>query len=86
MLPHYNVIDSLSAITNTFHASDVRLIRDARDAGNHAGAIRRTAGVSAARSYLIEAYVAHYYRANKPPNMRERNSVIVMAEKLLITL
>ena len=38
------------------------------------------------RPFLFEACVAHYYCVNKPLKMRERNSVIVMAEKLLITL
>ena len=36
--------------------------------------------------FLFEAYVTHYYLVNKPLNIRVRNSVIVMAEKLLITL
>ena len=31
-------------------------------------------------------YVAQYHRVNKPLKIREHNSVIVMAEKLLITL
>ena len=63
----------------------MRLIRDVRDAGNHKGAIRRTAG-SICAPFLFEAYVAHYYRVNKLLKMYERNSVIVMAEKLFITL
>ena len=36
--------------------------------------------------FLFEAYVAHYHRVNKPLKIHERNSVIVRAEKLLITL
>ena len=47
-----------------------------RDVRNLDGALRQT----------VEAYVTYYYRVNKPLKIRERNSVIVMAEKLLITL
>ena len=36
--------------------------------------------------FLFEAYVTHYYRVNKSLKIRERNSVILTAEKLLITL
>ena len=37
-------------------------------------------------TFLFEAYVTHYYRVINPLKIHERNSVIVMAEKLLITL
>ncbi len=34
---------------------------------------------------LFAAYVVHYFRVNKPLKIRERDSVILMSEKLLIT-
>ena len=36
--------------------------------------------------FLFAAYVAQYFRINKPLKIPERDSAIVMAEKLLITL
>ena len=42
------------------------------------------ANVSAHRSYLKRMYVTHYYRVNKPLEIRERKSVIVMAGREII--
>ena len=60
---------------------DARLIHDVR---NHKGAIRRTADVSESHSFL--KHMTHSYHVNKPLNIRGRYSVIIMGEKLLITL
>ena len=57
---------------------DVRLM--IRDVHNHKGALRCTTGVSSSCSYLKR--IAHYNRVNKLVKIHERDSVIVMAEKL----
>ena len=62
---------------------DVRLMHDVC---NDKGALRRTATVSASRSHLKHNYVMHNYRMNTHLKIRKRNSVIVVVEKLLITL
>ena len=61
---------------------DVRLMCDARDASKHKGALRCTAGVSA--SCFI--WSALQIEVDKPLKIRERNYVIVLTTKLLITL
>ena len=61
---------------------DVRPSGPMRDVRNLKGALQRTADMSAILSYLKRMY----YRVNKPLKIPERNPVIVMAEKLLITL
>ena len=60
---------------------DVRPIRAALTTKS-----RYSARCECLRPFLFAAYVAHNFRVNKPLKIRERDSVIVLAEKLLITL
>ena len=64
---------------------DVRPSRPMGDVCYLKGALT-THGRCVCIPFLFEAYATHYYRMIKLLKLRERNSVIVMAEKLLTTL